>query len=107
MEFAPTCLKIDGSAIHSEANRYLDKVESLVSQTNDVKRPVPDYMMVPFYRDTDVDRDHFITLEEAKLYYEDLVLVFEDSLGIAKMESMTAKLEKEDIEPATEDDSTL
>lgn len=67
--------------VEPEAKEYLSKLENLVGQSYEIEPPVPDDLIVPIYRDADMDRDHFITVAEAQVYYQDYILKFEDSLG--------------------------
>ncbi len=67
--------------LDSEAKDYMMKLESLLGQIKQIQAPLSDELAVPLYRDTDVDRNHHITQVEAKAFYQDYVLKFEDSLG--------------------------
>lgn len=64
-----------------EAKEYMFKLESLLRQNKQVETPLSDEVVLPIYRDTDIDRDRHITAAEAKAFYNDYVLRFEDSLG--------------------------
>jgi len=67
--------------VGSEAKDYMMKLESLLGQIQQIQAPLSDELVVPLYRDTDLDRNHHITDVEAKAFYQDYVLRFEDSLG--------------------------
>jgi hypothetical protein len=73
--------------METSAKEDMSKLESLVGQAHEVDPPVPDKLLIPLYRDADVDRDHFITGEEAETYYRDYILQFEDSLGAVQYHS--------------------
>jgi len=63
------------------AKEYMSRLENLLSQARQIEIPLPDNVLLPLYRDADVDRDHRITATEAKAFYHEYVLKFEDSLG--------------------------
>jgi hypothetical protein len=63
-----------------EAKESLSKLETLLAQSEEMKEPLPDRVLLPLYRDTDVNRDHHITAAEAEAYYREYILKFEDSL---------------------------
>lgn len=67
------------------AQEYMSKAESLLGQTRQEQAPLSDQVVLPLYRSTDIDRDHFITVVEAKAFYHDFVLKFEDSLGTVQL----------------------
>ena len=67
--------------LEPEAKEHLTKLEQLVSRSQNIDPPIPDDMIVPLYRDADMDRNHFITKTEAEVFYQDYILKFEDSLG--------------------------
>lgn len=77
-----------------EARSYMDKITRLLGQAHDMEYPMPDNMTVCVYRDTDMDRDHSISLEEATQYYYDIILKFEDSLGSVKIKPAFAKVDR-------------
>jgi len=64
-----------------EAKEIMSKMESLVGLANKMDPPIPDEIVLPLYRDADVDRDYFITKEEADTFSKDYIMRFEDSLG--------------------------
>lgn len=63
------------------AKEFLYKLEGLLTQSEKIDEPLPDSVLLPLYRDTDIDRNHHITAAEAEAYYQEYVLKFEDSLG--------------------------
>jgi hypothetical protein len=67
--------------VDAEAKEYMSKLESLLGHIRQLDAPVSDDIVLPLYRDTDIDRDRHITFAEAKAFYDDYVLRFEDSLG--------------------------
>ncbi len=64
-----------------EAKELMGKLESLVGQAQKLEPPIPDQIVLPLYRDADMDRDHYITEDEAKAFSQDYIMKFEDSLG--------------------------
>ena len=68
----------------SEARETMTRLETLVIMAQKLEPPIPDDILLPLYRDADIDRDHFITKEEAKLFSDSFILKFEDSLGKVK-----------------------
>lgn len=67
--------------VDAEAKQYMSKLESLLGHIQQLDAPLSDDLVLPLYRDTDIDRDRHIVLAEAKAFYDDYVLRFEDSLG--------------------------
>ncbi|MFC1761348.1 hypothetical protein ACFL6U_04640 [Planctomycetota bacterium] len=70
--------------METSAKEDMTKLENLMGQAHKVDPPVPDELLVPIYRDADIDRNHFISTDEAEIYYNDFILKFEDSLGSVK-----------------------
>lgn len=81
--------------VNAGAEEHMENLESLQQQIyyekEDIRTPsedeessLPDEIVVPLYRDTDTQRDHRITQEEAADFYEKSILAFEDSLGKLK-----------------------
>lgn len=64
-----------------EAKDVMSKLESLIGQARKMDPPIPDEIVLPLYRDADIDRDHFITENEAKVFSKEYIMRFEDSLG--------------------------
>jgi ABC-type transporter Mla subunit MlaD len=56
----------------------------LVGRVQKLEPPLPDDVVLPIYRDADVNRDHTITAKEAETFYKEYVLRFEDALGALK-----------------------
>ena len=67
--------------VDTDAKRYMTDLESLMGQVKQLQPPFADDLVLPIYRDTDIDRDRRITSAEAMAFYNDCVLRFEDSLG--------------------------
>jgi hypothetical protein len=63
------------------AKEYMLKLENLLARAKKLEMPLPDDVVLPLYRDADVNRDHHISAKEAEIFYKDYVLRFEDSLG--------------------------
>jgi hypothetical protein len=59
----------------------MNKLEGLLIRGRDTTEPLRDEQVVVLYRDADINRDHSITGEEAKAFYDDYVIRFEDMLG--------------------------
>jgi hypothetical protein len=67
--------------VSPEANELMSRLESLVGQAQKQEPPIPDEIVLPLYRDADIDRDHVITKNEAEVFSKDYIIRFEDSLG--------------------------
>ncbi len=67
--------------VSPKANDLMIKLESLIAQAQELDPPIPDKIILPLYRDADIDRNHTITPEEAQTFYQSFVLKFEDALG--------------------------
>jgi hypothetical protein len=67
--------------VDTDAKRYMSNLESLLGQSKHLQAPYADDLILPLYRDTDIDRNRRITVVEARAFYDDCVLRFEDSLG--------------------------
>lgn len=67
--------------VEPEAMPYMSKVQSLVARAEGLEQPLPDDILLPIYRNADLNRDHRITAVEAKTFYQSYVLRFEDALG--------------------------
>lgn len=67
--------------VDTDAKRYMSNLESLLGQVKQLQAPVADDIVLPIYRDTDIDRNRRITAAEAEAFYNDCVLRYEDSLG--------------------------
>jgi hypothetical protein len=67
--------------VDTDAKRYMSDLENLLGQVKQLKAPYSDDLVLPIYRDTDIDRNRRITAAEARAFYNDCVLRFEDSLG--------------------------
>jgi hypothetical protein len=72
--------------VDTKAKRYMTNLESLLGQINKTQQPLPDDLILPLYRDADIDRDRRITFAEAVAFYNDCVLRFEDTLGPLKFQ---------------------
>ncbi len=68
-------------SVDAGAKEYMSKLESLLIHSAEATAPMPDRLVLPLYRDADMDRDHRITASEAEVFYREYVLRFEDSLG--------------------------
>lgn len=71
--------------ISPEAKPYMNKLEVLVAHVVKAEEPLPDEKVLPIYRDTDIDRNHNITADEARNFYEDYVIRFEETLEPVKL----------------------
>lgn len=67
--------------VEAEAKKYMIDLESLLCQIKQLQAPLRDDVVLPLYRDSDIDRDRRITAAEAKAFYSYCILKFEDSLG--------------------------
>lgn len=67
--------------VDTDAKRYMSNLESLLGQSKQLQPPYADDIILPIYRDTDIDRNRRITVAEAEAFYNDCVLRYEDSLG--------------------------
>ena len=67
--------------VDTDAKRYMSNLESLLGQSKQLQAPYADDIILPIYRDTDIDRNRRITVAEAEAFYNDCVLRYEDSLG--------------------------
>jgi hypothetical protein len=67
--------------VDAGAKEYMSKLESLLTHSAEATAPMPDRLVLPLYRDADMDRNHRITASEAEVFYREYVLKFEDSLG--------------------------
>ncbi len=67
--------------VEPKAKEFLYKLEGLLAQSGKIDEPLPDSVLLPLYRDTDIDRNHYITAAEAETFYHEYVLKFEDTLG--------------------------
>lgn len=67
--------------VNPQAQELMGKLESLVAQAQELNPPIPDKIILPLYRDADIDRNHIITAEEAQTFYQNFIIKFEDSLG--------------------------
>lgn len=67
--------------VDANAKQTMTNLENLLGQVKGLQPPYPDDLVLPIYRDTDIDRDRRITAPEATAYYNDCILRFEDSLG--------------------------
>jgi hypothetical protein len=70
--------------IEPGAKEYMSKLENLVGQVQKLEPPLPDDVVLPVYRDADINRDHHISAKEAETFYKEYVLKFEDALGSVK-----------------------
>ncbi len=68
-------------SVDTEAKRYMSNLENLLGRVKQLQAPFADDVVLPIYRDTDIDRNRRITAAEARAFYNDCVLRFEDSLG--------------------------
>jgi hypothetical protein len=68
----------------AEAKESMAKLESLIELAQKLEPPIPDDIILPLYRDADIDRNHFITKDEAEVFSDSFILKFEDSLGKVK-----------------------
>ena len=72
-------------SVDAEAQPILKKLVQLhgmtLSEQSGDSEASSDLLTLPLYRDTDVDRDHHITLREADAFYVGYVRQFEDHLG--------------------------
>jgi hypothetical protein len=66
------------------AKEYMTKLENLVARVQKLEPPLPDDVVLPVYRDADINRDHHISAKEAETFYKEYVLRFEDALGSVK-----------------------
>jgi len=60
------------------------KIERLLTQVYEEANkeiPLPEEVILPFYRDADMNRDYHIFLQEAESFYTEFIIQFEDSLG--------------------------
>lgn len=73
--------------LDADAQRVLSKIEKLQGNTLTVRSreldPRSDALILPLYRDSDLNRDHHITRDEAEVFYREYVQQFEDGLGEA------------------------
>ena len=81
--------------VDANAKRYMTDLESLLGQVRRLSAPYSDDLVLPIYRDTDIDRDRRITEAEARAYYNDCVLKFEDSLGPVQFQYLTTLTARE------------
>ncbi len=79
--------------IDPEAKECMNKLERLLSFAYQEDMPLPDKIAVSLYKETDsfIERDHHITLQEAKGFYGEYVMRFEDSLGSVKSNQVKSK----------------
>lgn len=70
--------------VDPEAEKLMVKTVGLLAQIREEEMPLSDKITLPLYREADMDRNHRISLEEAKGFYEYFILKFEDSLGPIK-----------------------
>lgn len=63
------------------AKDYMRKLEGLLARGREADEPLRDEDIITLYRDADLNRDHSITELEAKTFYDDYVIRFEDMLG--------------------------
>jgi hypothetical protein len=67
--------------VDAQAKRYMSNLEGLLGHIKQMQAPLADDLVLPLYRDADIDRDRHITSLEAEAFYNDCVLRYEDSLG--------------------------
>lgn len=87
---APTVTKrfFGGSIVYTvdlEAQHLLRKMVELQGQVASLSEgksdPRADHLILPIYRDADLDRDHHVSHREAEAFYHQYVRQFEDHLG--------------------------
>lgn len=81
--------------VDADAKKYMSDLESLLGQVRRLSAPYSDDLVLPIYRDTDFDRDRRITEAEARAYYNDCILRFEDSLGPVQFQYLTTLTARE------------
>lgn len=75
--------------VDADAKQCMTNLENLLGQVKRLQPPYSDDLVLPIYRDTDIDRDRRITAAEANAYYNDCILRFEDSLGPVHFHNLT------------------
>lgn len=68
-------------SLEPKAREQLKKLEVLIEEAHGVERPIPDRILITYYRDADSDRDHFITDQESDRFFSEFIIQFEDNLG--------------------------
>jgi hypothetical protein len=82
--------------VDADAKKYMTDLENLLGRVRRLSAPYSDDLVLPIYRDTDIDRNRRITEAEAIAYYNDCILKFEDSLGPVQFQYMTTLTAMED-----------
>ena len=82
-------------SLEPKARDQLNKIETLITEATTLESPIPDPILITFYRDADMNRDHIITEQESDLFYTDYIIQFEDSLSIPKLDLFSSLLEEE------------
>lgn len=83
-------------SVDADAKKYMNDLENLLGRVRRLSAPYSDDLVLPIYRDTDINRDRRITAPEARAYYNDCVLKFEDSLGPVQFQYLTTLTARED-----------
>ena len=83
-------------SVDTDAKKYMNDLENLLGRVRRLSAPYSDDLVLPIYRDTDINRDRHITAPEARAYYNDCVLKFEDSLGPGQFQYLTTLTARED-----------
>lgn len=68
-------------SLEPKAREQLRKLENLIEEAHDIERPIPDKVLITYYRDADTDRDHLITDQESSAFFNEYIIQFEDNLG--------------------------